>query len=158
MAIEVPRDPSVKLIADEGRRVTFADGVVGGVVLYKPVDRVAARVVMKCPWWAKPIYEPETVRTDAGIPAAAETSTQTPPGNHSRGPDATHKRPVEVRTHRTRGKAEKAEVAAQEKVAGECVAPPEPPALKTEGEIMEYLLHGAISADEAMTMLEAIAA
>jgi len=52
MAIEVPRDPSVKLIGDEGRRVTFPNGVVGGVVLYKPVDRVAARVVMKCPWWA----------------------------------------------------------------------------------------------------------
>lgn len=52
---EIPIHPDMRAIRREK--------VVGGVIKWKPADRVAARVVSKRPWWADP--PPETKVTEA---------------------------------------------------------------------------------------------
>jgi len=43
--------------------------VVGGTVLWKPVDRLAAKMLAKSPWWAQPVHVPTP---PPAAPAAVE--------------------------------------------------------------------------------------
>jgi hypothetical protein len=61
--------------------------VVGGDILWKPIDRTAAMVIRRAPWWAKPPACPEPVLVNnpkAEDPAAKIRTKRKPMSDHKR--------------------------------------------------------------------------
>jgi len=67
---EEPPEPIIE------RRYTNTEKVAGGDIIWKPIDRVAAKMIMKAPWWAHPpieISSPKQTQT-----TSSKTMSQSP--------------------------------------------------------------------------------